>query len=132
MDPVTLVVTALTSGATIGGQAVINTAFEQAYESVKTLVQQKLAGKPRAETLLADFEDDPETYEKPLRKVLIQECIDQDEAIIEKAQKLMELIQPHQSAAGKFNVHIAGNVQGNITGDYQNVTLNFSGESSKK
>ena len=132
MDPVTLVVTALTSGATIGGQAVINTAFEQAYESVKTLVQQKLAGKPRAETLLADFEDDPETYEKPLRKVLIQECIDQDEAIIEKAQKLMELIQPHKSATGKYNVHIAGNVQGNVTGDHQNVTLNFSGESSKK
>ena len=58
--------------------------------------------------------------------------VDQDENIIETAQKVMTLIQPQQAAMGKYNVQITGNVQGYAQGDYQQVTMNFGNEPKEK
>jgi hypothetical protein len=41
----------------------------------------------------------------------------------------MGLVDPQQAATGKYNVQIAGNVQGLAQGDYQRVEMNFGDKS---
>ena len=125
MDPITLIQTALVAGAAAGGQAVASDAIKDTYAGLKALIQRKLAGKPSAELALTEHETDPETWEAPLKKALVQEQVDQDQEVLEAAQRVMKLVQPQQAAMGKYNVQITGNVQGFTQGDYQQVTMNF-------
>ncbi len=125
MDPVTLILTALGVGAATGGQALVNDVIKDSYAGLKALIARKFAGKPRAEVALNEHESDPKTWEAPLKKALMQERADQDQEIIEAAKKVMTLVQPQQAAMGKYNVQIAGNVQGFAQGDSQHVEMNF-------
>src|SRR2546429_6935807 len=132
MDPITLILTALTAGAAASVKDVTSSAIKDAYTELKGFLQRKFAGKPSAEVALNEHETDPKTWESPLRKELSQMQVDQDENIIEAAQKVMTLIQPEQAAMGKYNVQITGNVQGYAQGDYQQVTMNFGNEPKEK
>lgn len=132
MDPVTLILTALSAGAAASVKDTASTAIKDAYSGLKALIKQKFADKPKAEAALLDYEDDAETYEKPLSKALIEERIDREKDILEAAQKLMMLVHPQQAAMGKYNVQITGNVQGYAQGDYQQVTMNFGNEPKEK
>ncbi len=128
MDPVTLILAALGAGAALGGKAIATDAIKDAYAGLKTLIQRRFADKPSSELALTEHENDPMTWEAPLKKALVDAQIGQDEDIIKAAQKVMTLIQPQQAAMGKYNVQITGNVQGYAQGDYQQVTMNFGNE----
>jgi hypothetical protein len=128
MDPITLILTALGTGAAAGGQAIASDAIRDSYIALKALILRKFAGKPKAELALTEHESDPETWNAPLKKLLVEEHANQDLEIIKAAQTVMQLVQPQQSAMGKYNVQITGNVQGYALGDNQNVTMNFGSE----
>jgi hypothetical protein len=130
MDSITLILTALTAGA--GGQKITSNAIKDSYSGLKTLIQRKFAGKPKAELALAEYESDPETWVAPLKKTLAQEKIDQDQEVIVAAQNLIQLAQSPQSATGKFNVQIAGNVQGFVQGDSSTINISFPGDKSPR
>ena len=109
MDPLTLILTALTAGATAGGQAVVSDAIKDAYNGLKTLIQRKFAGKPSAEVALTEHESDPQTWVAPLKKALAQERVDQDEVILQAAQQLIDQIKAQpggeqhiQNAVGSY------------------------------
>ena len=129
MDPISLILSALVAGATASAQATAGDVVKDAYTGLKTLIQQRFAGKPRAEAALIDHEDDPETYEQPLKKALVQGHIDQDEEVIREAQRLMTILQPEQANIGKFNVKI-DHAQGVIQGDHAQQT-NYFGDQPK-
>ena len=128
MDPITLILTALAAGL----QATASEAVKDAYTGLKTVLQRKFAGKPSAEMVLTEHESDPKTWEAPLKKALVQEGVSQDPEVIAAAQKVMSRDQPQQAAMGKYNVQIAGNVQGFAQGDHQNVTMNLENELKEK
>lgn len=132
MDPVTLILTALTAGATASMKDTASLVVKDSYNGLKALIQSKFENKPKAQAVLLDHEKDPETYEKPLKKVLTEEHVDQDKDIVEFAQKVMAQVQPQQAAMGKYNVQITGNVQGSAIGDNQQVTMHFGDESKEK
>ncbi len=132
MDPATLILTALSTGAAAGSQALVSDAIKDAYAGLKSLIQRKFAGKSSAELALTEHETDPKTWEGPLRKALMQMQVDQDENIIKAAQRVMTLIQPQQAAMGKYNVQITGNVQGFNQGDYNTITQTFDISSKGK
>ncbi len=77
VDPVSLIVSALVVGATASTKEVSSTAIKDAYNGLKELIKRKLSGHSKAEETLADHEEGPETYEKPLKKVLTQTGADQ-------------------------------------------------------
>lgn len=126
MDTVTLILTALSAGASAGLKDTASQAVKDTYNGLKTLIQNKFAGKPTAELALVEYEADPDTYEKPLKKALTEVHVDQEKDIIEAAQQLMTLVQPQQAAMGKYNIQITGNIQGYAQGDNQQVTMNFN------
>jgi hypothetical protein len=132
MDPITLIIAALTAGIVAGTQDTAKEAVKDAYNGLKTLLQRKFAGKSSAEVALAEHENDPETWEAPLKKALVQTQADQDQEIIAAAQKLMAQVNPQQAAMGKYNVQITGNVQGFAQGDYQHVNMNFGNPPKEK
>ncbi len=132
MDPLMLIVTALGSLASSGGQSFISEAAKDAYTTLKTRVQQKFAGKPAAELVLQEHETDPGTWELPLKQALIEAQVDQDKDIVDAAQKVMTLVQPQQAAMGKYNVQITGNVQGFAQGDHQQVNMHFGIDPEEK
>ena len=125
MDPVTLIETALVTGAAVSAKDTANMAVKDAYSGLKALIVRLFSGKPKAQETLADHEADPETYEKPLRKALIEANVEQEQEILAAAQKLMTLIQPQQAGMGKYNVQNTGPVQGQVIGEHNQVTQNF-------
>ena len=66
MDPITLIVTALAAGATLGVTETVSSAVNDAYASLRALVRKRFAGGPTAELVLARHETAPETWQAPL------------------------------------------------------------------
>ncbi len=110
MDPLTLILAALTAGAAAGGQAFVTDAIKDAYVGLKTLIQQKFAGKPSAEVALTEHETDPETWTAPLKKALTQEHIDQDTAIRQAAQRLLDQIKAQPDGEKHIQNAIGNNI----------------------
>ena len=113
MDPVSLIVAALVAGAAKAA----GDAAPDAYKGLKALIQKKFAGQPKPEAdkaamVLEEHEKDPETYEAALKKKLTEAGVDQDTAVVEKAQELLNALDPQGTASGAYNVTVAGDVYG--------------------
>lgn len=122
MEPLTLIVAALVAGAAkAAGDAV-----PDAYTGLKALIKRKFAEDPKAEMVLEEHESDPETYEAPLKKKLAETGADQDEEIIQAAQKLLKQLNPEAAATGKYQVEFQGEVKGAQVGDHNTQTNTFS------
>jgi hypothetical protein len=128
MDPVTLIVSALVAGAASAAQDAVSNAVKDAYSGLKTLLQRRFQGKSAAETVLAEAETDPDTWERPLAKAVAEHGSDQE--VLALAQQLLQLLQSQQSApsshvvaSGDRSVAIGRDAKGNtiITGDSNQV-----------
>lgn len=120
MEPVTLILSALATGAAKAA----GDAAPDAYKALRELIKRKFASKPQAEMVLEEHEKDPETYEVPLKKKLIEADIDKDEEIIKKAQELLKSANPQEAAQGKYNI-TAEQIKG-IVGDISGGNVNQS------
>jgi hypothetical protein len=127
MDPVTLIVTALVTGATAGLKDTATDALKDAYAGLKRLLTRKFAGKPEAETALEQHEQKPDVWEAPMRDAILQSGADQDDEILRAAQGVLQIVHPEQLAEGKYNVQITGPAQGNVFGDHATLNQSFGG-----
>jgi hypothetical protein len=132
MDPITVIVTALATGAAAAAKETASEVIKDAYHGLKALIQRKFADKPEAESILAKHAEKPAVWEAPLKEALAEVAADRDAAILTAAQQLMALIDPQQAATGKYTVHIAGNVQGVVQGDHAQVTMSFGNPAEKR
>jgi hypothetical protein len=130
MDPITLILTALAAGASAGAIDELKDEAKEkakaAYGKLRDLVTRRFreAGTPNAEGTLADYEDDPETYEKGLSKKLTAAGADNDTDILAAAEALLDLVGQQSSTAGKYNVTITGS-KGVQFGDHNTQTNTF-------
>ena len=85
VEPVTLIASALAAGALKGVGESASAAVKDAYAALKAAVRAKFAGQPSAELVLVEHENDPDTYERPLAKQVVQVGIDQDPRIVQLA-----------------------------------------------
>jgi hypothetical protein len=127
MDPMAAILTALTAGAAAALKDTATEAIKDGYNILKGLIERKLQDNPKAEVVLAEHEKDPETWEKPLEQTLTEAKVDQDEEIVKAAEQLLSLVQTQQTGS-KYNVQVTGDVQGMVTGDHADVTMNFGGK----
>jgi RIP homotypic interaction motif len=130
MDEITLILTALATGASAGAiEALKDEAKDKAmasYGKLRDLVTRRFreAGTTNAEGTLADYEDDPETYKKGLSKKLGAAGADQDPDILTAAQALVDLIGAPGLRAGKYSVTVTGS-KGVQVGDHNTQTNTF-------
>lgn len=127
MEPTTLIVSALAAGAAAGLTETTTQAVKDAYGGLKGLIQKHFAGNAKAEMVLAEYEQEPETWKAPLEKQLAETGAAQDPAVVDQAQKVLKLIQPQQVAQGKYNVQI-GEAKGVVMGDNATVDMRFGGK----
>ena len=125
MEPISLIISALTIGAREAVKAGSEAAGQDAYNTLKAMIKRKFAGEPAAEMILEEHEQEPETYEVPLKKKLIQAGLDRDEEIIQTAQELLKESEPEAAATGKFDIKVEGDIKG-IVGDISGGDVNQS------
>jgi hypothetical protein len=130
MDPITLILSALAAGASAGTldelQDEVKDKVKAAYGKLRDLLGKRFreAGTPNAEGTLADYEDDPDTYEKGLSKKLTAAGADTDADVLSAAQALLDLAGKQGMKAGKYNVTITG-AKGVQVGDHNTQTNTF-------
>lgn len=116
MDPISLIVGALAAGAAKGVGDTAASAVGDVYRQLKALVRARVSRHPKGEGVLVDYEDDPETYEASLVKVLRETRTAEDATVLQVAQRLLEMTDPAGAKAGKYTVSITDS-QGVQVGD---------------
>jgi hypothetical protein len=124
MDPITMIITALSTGAVAGAQTAATDAFKDAYAGVKALVRRRFQDRPSGETALAKYEAKPEAWRGALEAELVDAHADQDVALVEAAQRLMALLDAAGARAGKYQVDVRG-AHGVQVGDHGQQTNYF-------
>jgi hypothetical protein len=108
MEEVSLIVTALATGATAGTLDALKDDVKDkakaAYQRLHDLVRRRFRGNPSAEIVLTEHQADPETYAAPLAKKLTQAGIDDE--LVATARALMELVDQASAKSGKYNVTV--------------------------
>ena len=105
MDPVTVIVTALTAGAASALQDGASAAVKDAYARLKALVKVRFAGRPKGELVLAEYEAAPQTWEAPLAAELSAAGAEGDADLLAAAQALMSLVDEAGDAVGEVPGH---------------------------
>ena len=124
MDPVTLIVTALAAGAASALQDGTSAAVKDAYARLKALVTRRFARRAKAELVLAEHQDAPQTWERPLAAELSAAGAESDADLVAAAQALMSLVDEAGSRAGKYLVTVQDS-QGLQVGDHNTQTNIF-------
>ncbi len=93
MDPMSIILMALSSGAAAGLKPAAEKAVSDAYEGIKALLKKKYQDKVEVEVL----EKDPTSE---MRKELVKEGLDkvaadQDEEVLQKAKEVLEAVEKH-------------------------------------
>lgn len=116
MDPITTILVALASGAAAAAKDTASQVVKDAYAGLKALVERKLKAKnSNAAAIVDEYEKDAATWEKPMQKSLAETDAASDDAVLEHARRVLQLVQQSQ---GKFNVQVGGDVQGQVIGDH--------------
>ena len=116
MDPITLIVTALSAGAGSAMQDGAATALKEAYHTLTAKARTRLGRQRNGEIVLTEYKEDPVTWEAPLSKALKAAGADSDAELIAAAQALLALTDEAGSGRGKYVVQAWGN-QGIQIGD---------------
>lgn len=124
MDPVTLIVTALAAGAASALQDDAKGAVATALRRLRGLAKKQLAGRANGEFVLAQHEQTPGIYQKPLEHELTEADAADNAELVSAAEELMRLIDARGTAAGKYNVTVQDSA-GVQVGDHNSQVNNF-------
>jgi len=131
MDPVTLIVSALTAGATAALQETAGTAIKDAYQGLAGLVRKKFGSDEKAKKALAGRKKVSKASQKTLEKSVRSKGLSQDKEILKQAQKLHKLL----SASGFVQnniVKVKGDIQGFVNENKGSVVMNFNAPAKKQ
>lgn len=129
MDPVTLILTALASGAKAALTDTAGQLIKDAYAGLKSLVIEKLGAKAKrseAEYLVSKLETSPDATKLLLEEELKKLELAKDSAIVEASNKVLALTDKQGMDSGKYKINIIGDPKSVIIGDdaVVNVTIN--------
>jgi Tetratricopeptide repeat len=127
MDPVMLIATALTVGATSAVPAGVEAALEDAYTALRALVKKLFADRPGGQHVLARHEDAPQAAERALAAELYAAGAEGDADLVAAAETVMGLLDQPEGRSGKYAVTVRES-QGVQIGDH-NVQSNVFGPS---
>ena len=125
MDPLTLIMSALTAGASAALQETAGTAIKDAYQGLISLLKRSFKKDTAATVALEAHAQDPETWQKPLEKAIEDKGLVKDKDILRLAQNLLDLLDSaHRQQTNTIEIH--GNAQGVIAENKGRVVMNFN------
>lgn len=125
MDPLSLILQALLSGAISASSGVA----QDAYNALKSLIKEKLAHKGQADSsyLLEKYAEKPDQVRGLLKDELAASSIDKDPQIIELATELLKQLKESGLSDASFTVNVeGGTVQGLVQQNSGVINQNFS------
>ncbi len=126
MDVIEVIMNALALGAAGGLKDAASETIKDLRGKLKSMISARFNKQPDAafsNTVLTRYEEEPETWDKPLRNELVKAHVAEDAEIVETAQRLLQHINPQQVGMGKYNTQIAGSVTHFQQGD--DATMNI-------
>ena len=127
MDPTTLILTALATGASVAAKDTASDIIKDTYRGLKALVQRKFADKPEAQVLVEKHEQEPDKVKESLGQELLQSKISDDAEVLKKAKELLELTDPKGAQEGKYRIEIHDS-KGFVIHNEGNVKMDFRGD----
>lgn len=124
MDPISMIVAALATGAGAGVKDTASRAVKDAYAGLYDLVKRRFSGRSVGETVLVQHEKAPDVWRAPLSAELQAVNAAADPRIIAAAQQLLALVDEAGTRSGKYRVNALG-AQGVQVGDYNTQTNIF-------
>lgn len=89
MDTITIILIALATNKIFMNTDEI---IDDLYKDLKRFMQDRFSDKPEAKLMLEKYEEDAQIWKEPLKKILIETNIGEDEEIINKAKKLLTML----------------------------------------
>jgi len=116
VDRVTLIAAALVGGAAAGAHGAAGAAVRDAYDALRALIRSRLSAHPDGVAVLEARQVATEAWQAELIRVIDDAGLDADDDTIDAAQRVMELLDPSGSRAGRYRVDARG-AQGLQVGD---------------
>ena len=110
MDPVTVIVTAVTTGAVLVLQEATKLIVKDTYAALKDFIIKKYGDQGDVKDAVKKVEDKPDS---DARKSLLREELEtagagEDEELLKKAQEFLALAKPEDAQAGQQTATISG------------------------
>jgi hypothetical protein len=130
MDPLTILVTALVTGAAEKLKPTAGKAVEEAYEGLKALLLRKFGDKEDVSDAVDKVEGKPgsQAREGLLKEELEAAGAHEDEELLAAAKALLEQADPQGAQQDKYSITFHGEVKGAVIGDHAQVEQKFGGE----
>ena len=136
MDPISLILEALTAGAVAALKDTAGEAIKDGYVALKSAIKKAWgASDNTADVLIKEYVDDPEVSQKLMEKKFKDQGFDRNDDILALADALLKQVDPEGHTAGKYRVTITNsknvqvgdrNTQTNIGGDAHTGSGNFN------
>lgn len=126
MEAIEVIMNALALGAAGGLKDAASETVKDLRGKLKSMISDRFNMQPDAEfsnTVLTRYEEEPETWDKPLRNELVKAQVAEDAEIVKAAHRILHHINPQQVGMGKYNTQIAGSVTHFQQGD--DATMNI-------
>jgi len=127
MDPVSLITTAIVTGAALGLAETASQAVKDTYSGLKALIVRKFGSDSTPSKVIEAIEMDPdlERLRKRLAEALADVNAGELDELREVAQQLLDQAQEQSDHTAKYVTQIMGNVQGLVQANHAHVTMTF-------
>ena len=116
MEPVSLIVTALTAGAVAAAKDTAEKGVKDTYQGLKTLIKRKFANDPLAQAMVEAKPEDIKKAEGLLKDKITKAGADQDQEIIKVAQDLLDQVKEQPGGQEIINQTQTNTVSGVTVG----------------
>ncbi|MBD2458665.1 hypothetical protein H6G80_31950 [Nostoc sp. FACHB-87] len=122
MEPISIIITALSAGAIAATKETAGTAVKDAYQGLKALIKKKLEGDALGQAMVDAKPEEIKQAEGLLKDKITKAGAEQDQEIIKVAQELLDKLKEQPGGQQIINQTQTNTMSGNtITGN-----VNFS------
>ena len=114
IDPISLIIAALVTGATSAAKDTAEQAVKDAYKGLKDLIKNKFVNDPFGQGIVDGKLEEIKQVEGLLKEKLTQAGVDKDAEIIKADEEIMKKEDPQGFQEGKYNTTVT--VQGDVIG----------------
>jgi hypothetical protein len=130
VEPISLILSALSAGALAAVQEDAAQAVKDAYAGLKRLLLRRLHGNEAAKLSLAQYEKQPVAWEQPLRAELAAINAGQDDEVLAAVRVLVDHLDSDSAGSAVYRNQFHGPVHGLVQGDNNRVSMKFGGRDS--
>jgi len=113
MEPISLIVTALTAGAVAAAKDTAEKGVKDAYQGLKTLIKRKFTNDALAQAMVEAKPDEIRQAEGLLTNKITNAGVDKDEEVLQAAQMLLKQLKSEAVAKGEsYQLNVGGNFTG--------------------